>query len=165
MLLWLWCRLARALIQALALEPPYVGAALKSKKKKKEKRKKERVFKVAQEPPTHTHTLTPEAVGQSPGSPSFRAAPLSSQSKGQKGKKLEKLSLDSHPCVPFHVGKPCTLGAACNQSWALPWGREAGIVRVEVCVSTPALPAPSPAQGRVLWSLPYWPHRARQHEQ
>ena len=41
MLLWLWCGLvAIALIQPLALEPPYaVGAALKKKKTQKDKKK------------------------------------------------------------------------------------------------------------------------------
>ena len=33
MLLWLWCRLAVALIRPLAWEPPYTSAALKSKSK------------------------------------------------------------------------------------------------------------------------------------
>ena len=42
-LLWLWCGPAAiALIQPLALEPPYaVGAALKKKKKKKKKEEEE----------------------------------------------------------------------------------------------------------------------------
>lgn len=63
---------------------------------------------MAQEPHTHTHTLTPESVAQSP-----RAAPPSSQSKGQKGKDWRSV-LDPHLCA-LSCGKPCAQGAGCHQ--------------------------------------------------
>lgn len=55
---------------------------------------------MVQEPHTHTHTLTPESVAQSPRNSSLRAVPPSSHSKGQKGKDQRSLPGPT-PVCPF----------------------------------------------------------------